>query len=56
MENCPSCKHEFKSIEDFPRVKVLKVERGDLEELVEKKVIKVVAKSQTDPTKHYVLL
>ncbi len=28
----------------------------DLEELVEKKVIKVVAKSQTDPTKHYVLL
>ncbi len=28
----------------------------DLEELVEKKVIKVVAKSTTDPTKHYVLL
>ena len=28
----------------------------DLEELVEKKVIKVVAKSSTDPTKHYVLL
>ncbi len=28
----------------------------DLEELVEKKVIKVVAKSPTDPTKHYVLL
>ncbi len=28
----------------------------DLEELVEKGVIKVVAKSQTDPTKHYVLL
>ena len=28
----------------------------DLEELVEKKVIKVVAKSLTDPTKHYVLL
>ena len=34
MENCPSCKHEFRGIEDFPRVKVLKVERGDLEELV----------------------
>jgi molybdopterin/thiamine biosynthesis adenylyltransferase len=28
----------------------------DLEELVEKKVIKIVAKSTTDPTKHYVLL
>jgi Fic family protein len=28
----------------------------DLEELVEKKVVKVVAKSPTDPTKHYVLL
>jgi len=28
----------------------------DLEELVEKNVIKVVAKSPTDPTKHYVLL
>jgi len=28
----------------------------DLEELVEKSVIKVVAKSATDPTKHYVLL
>ena len=28
----------------------------DLEELVEKRVIKVVAKSPTDPTKHYVLL
>jgi len=28
----------------------------DLEELVEKKAIKVVAKSPTDPTKHYVLL
>jgi Fic family protein len=28
----------------------------DLEELVEKGVIKVVAKSPTDPTKHYVLL
>lgn len=28
----------------------------DLEELVEKKVIKIVAKSATDPTKHYVLL
>jgi Fic family protein len=28
----------------------------DLEELVEKKIIKVVAKSATDPTKHYVLL
>jgi len=28
----------------------------DLEELVEKDVIKVVAKSSTDPTKHYVLL
>lgn len=28
----------------------------DLEELVSKKVIKVVAKSLTDPTKHYVLL
>src|SRR3990167_1101175 len=28
----------------------------DLKELVEKKVIKVVAKSPTDPTKHYVLL
>ena len=27
----------------------------DLEDLVEKKVIKIVAKSQTDPTKHYVL-
>jgi hypothetical protein len=27
-----------------------------LEELVEKKVIKIVAKSTTDPTKHYVLL
>ena len=28
----------------------------DLEELIEKKVVKVVAKSPTDPTKHYVLL
>ena len=28
----------------------------DLEELVEKNVIKIVAKSPTDPTKHYVLL
>lgn len=28
----------------------------DLEDLVEKKIIKVVAKSQTDPTKHYILL
>ena len=28
----------------------------DLEELVEKNIIKVVAKSPTDPTKHYVLL
>ncbi|MFA5168540.1 MAG: Fic family protein [Candidatus Omnitrophota bacterium] len=28
----------------------------DLEELVEKRVIKIVAKSPTDPTKHYVLL
>jgi Fic family protein len=28
----------------------------DLEELVEKKVIKAVAKSPTDPTRHYVLL
>ncbi len=28
----------------------------DLEELVEKKIIKIVAKSPTDPTKHYVLL
>jgi len=28
----------------------------DLEDLVEKKVIKIVAKSLTDPTKHYVLL
>ena len=28
----------------------------DLEELVEKKIIKIVAKSSTDPTKHYVLL
>jgi Fic family protein len=28
----------------------------DLEKLVEKKIIKIVAKSPTDPTKHYVLL
>lgn len=28
----------------------------DLEELVEKKIVKIVAKSSTDPTKHYVLL
>jgi DeoR/GlpR family transcriptional regulator of sugar metabolism len=28
----------------------------DLEELVEKNVVKVVAKSLTDPTKHYILL
>ena len=28
----------------------------DLEELVKKKVIKVVARSATDPTKHYILL
>lgn len=28
----------------------------DLEELAEKNIIKVVAKSPTDPTKHYVLL
>ena len=28
----------------------------DLEELVEKKIIKIVAKSATDPTKHYILL
>ena len=28
----------------------------DLEELVEKKIVKGVAKSPTDPTKHYVLL
>ncbi len=28
----------------------------DLEELVEKNIIKIVAKSATDPTKHYVLL
>jgi len=28
----------------------------DLEDLVERKVVKVVAKSPTDPTKHYVLL
>ena len=28
----------------------------DLKELVEKKVIKIVAKSATDPTKHYILL
>jgi len=28
----------------------------DLEELIEKSVIKVIAKSFTDPTKHYILL
>ena len=28
----------------------------DFEELVKKNIIKVVAKSPTDPTKHYVLL
>lgn len=28
----------------------------DLEELVEKKIVKIMAKSPTDPTKHYVLL
>jgi Fic family protein len=28
----------------------------DLEDLVEKNVIKAVAKSATDPTKHYILL
>jgi len=28
----------------------------DLEELIEKNVIKVVSKSATDPTKHYILL
>ncbi len=28
----------------------------DLEELLEKKIVKIVAKSATDPTKHYVLL
>jgi DeoR/GlpR family transcriptional regulator of sugar metabolism len=28
----------------------------DLEELVEKNVIKVVAESPTDPTRHYILL
>ena len=28
----------------------------DLEELIKKKIVKVVAKSPTDPTKHYVLL
>jgi Fic family protein len=35
---------------------VRRTAQRDLEELVEKNVIKVVAKSATDPTKHYVLL
>jgi len=30
-------------------------QRG-LEELIERSVIKIVAKSATDPTKHYILL
>ena len=34
MENCPACNKEFRGIEDFPRVRILCVERGDLEGLI----------------------
>ena len=44
--------NEYQSVASCVR----RTAQRDLEELVEKKVIKVVAKSQTDPTKHYVLL
>jgi len=44
--------NEYQSIASCIR----RTAQRDLEELVEKKIIKVVAKSATDPTKHYVLL
>jgi len=44
--------NEYQSVSSCIR----RTAQRDLEELVEKKVIKIVAKSATDPTKHYVLL
>ena len=41
--------------EEFIEV-VARYKERDLDNLVEKKVVKSVAKSPTDPTKHYVLL
>jgi Fic family protein len=44
--------NEYQSISSCIR----RTAQRDLEELVEKKIVKIVAKSSTDPTKHYVLL
>ena len=44
--------NEYQSIASCIR----RTAQRDLEELVEKKVFKIKAKSPTDPTKHYVLL
>jgi len=44
--------NEYQSIASCVR----RTAQRDLEELVKKKIVKVVAKSATDPTKHYVLL
>ena len=35
---------------------IRKTAQRDLEDLVKKKIIKAIAKSSTDPTKHYILL
>jgi len=35
---------------------IRKTAQRDLDDLVKKKIIKAIAKSSTDPTKHYVLL
>ena len=44
--------NEYQSISSCIR----RTAQRDMEELVEKKIVKIVAKSSTDPTKHYVLL
>ena len=44
--------NEYQSVSSCIR----RTAQRDLEELIEKNIIKVVAKSPTDPTKHYVLL
>jgi hypothetical protein len=42
--------------EPSPDTYIRKTAQRDLEDLVKKKIIKAVAKSPTDPTKHYILL
>lgn len=46
------------SVNDYQSVAscIRRTAQRDLEDLVERNVIKAVAKSATDPTKHYVLL